>query len=129
MTLVIKKSGEKELFSSEKIRIRLQDHINDLHNIDIDTITEKLKLEIHDDIATNELDNLLAECIAFMAYSHPDYLKLAGIVKVSSLHKHTKAKFTEVVNDLRTFIHPRTNLLSPLISEEVYNVVLANADI
>ncbi|EFC41994.1 ribonucleotide reductase [Naegleria gruberi] len=129
MTLIVKKSGEKELFSSEKIRIRLQDHTKDLYHINIDSIIEKLQLEIHNDITTEKLDNLIAECIAYMAYSHPDYLKLAGRVKVSTLHKHTKSKFSEVVHDLRNFIHPRTNLPSPLISEEVFNVVAANVDV
>lgn len=128
---VVKRGGERDPFSTEKLRIRLQDHLQglDASHVSIDSIIEKLQSEIHDDISTEKLDNLLAECIAYMAYSHPDYLKLAGKVKVSTLHKKTKSVFSEVIHDLRNFVHPKTRLPSPLISEEVYNVVLQNTEV
>ncbi|KAF0977114.1 hypothetical protein FDP41_003767 [Naegleria fowleri] len=126
--LVVKRNQEREPFSNEKIRIRLQDHLKGLEHINMDSIVEKLRSEIHNDITTEKLDNLLAECIAYMAYSHPDYLRLAGRVKISTLHKKTKAVFSEVITDLRNFIHPRTGLPSPLISEEVFNVVQQHSE-
>ncbi|KAL9642101.1 hypothetical protein ABK040_007107 [Willaertia magna] len=125
---VLKQNGQSEPFSKEKIKNRLSHLLKDLDTnyINLDAVANKLETEINDSISTDNLDNLLAECIAYMGYSHPDYLKLAGRVKVSTLHKKTKTSFSDAISDLYNYVHPRTGLPSPLISEEVYKVVKDN---
>jgi ribonucleoside-diphosphate reductase alpha chain len=74
------------------------------------------------------LDNLAAEIAATMTTTHPDYAKLAARISVSNLHKNTKKSFSETMEDLYTYVNPRTGKKAPLLSEEVYNIIKKNAD-
>ena len=65
---------------------------------------------------------------AFMATSHPAYSVLAARVVVSNLHKSTPAKFSEACLAMANCVHPKTKTPSPLVSEEFYSFVAANAD-
>jgi ribonucleoside-diphosphate reductase subunit M1 len=47
---------------------------------------------------------------------------------VSNLHKQTKKQFSQVVNDLFTYVNPKNNKPSPMISKETYDTVMANAE-
>ncbi|HBR55838.1 MAG TPA: ribonucleoside-diphosphate reductase subunit alpha, partial [Flavobacteriaceae bacterium] len=74
------------------------------------------------------LDNLAAEIAATMTTSHPDYARLAARISVSNLHKNTKKTFSEVMTDLYEYVNPRTGKKAPLLSDEVYKVIMDNAD-
>ena len=81
---------------------------------------------LYDNVTTSELDNLAAEIAATLTTSHPDYAKLAARISVSNLHKNTKKTFSEVMTDLYEYVNPRTGEKAPLLSEEVYKVVMDN---
>jgi ribonucleoside-diphosphate reductase alpha chain len=83
---------------------------------------------LYDGVTTSELDNLAAEIAATMTTAHPDYAKLAARISVSNLHKNTKKSFSEVMTDLYTYINPRTDKKAPLLSDEVYKVIIENKD-
>jgi ribonucleoside-diphosphate reductase alpha chain len=83
---------------------------------------------LYDGVTTSELDNLAAEIAATMTTTHPDYAKLAARISVSNLHKNTKKSFSETMEDLYTYVNPRTGKKAPLLSEEVYNIIKKNAD-
>jgi ribonucleoside-diphosphate reductase alpha chain len=83
---------------------------------------------LYDGVSTSELDNLAAETAATMTVQHPDYAKLAARIAVSNLHKNTKKVFSEVMADLYNYVNPRTGKKSPLLSDETYNVIMANAE-
>jgi len=83
---------------------------------------------LYDGVTTSELDNLAAEIAATMTITHPDYAKLAARISVSNLHKNTKKTFSEVVTDLYEYVNPRTEKEAPLISDEVYEVIMANKE-
>ena len=51
-------------------------------------------------IKTTELDNLLAETIAYLNILHPDYGKLAARVAVTKLHKETHESFKDVIDSM-----------------------------
>jgi ribonucleoside-diphosphate reductase subunit M1 len=51
-------------------------------------------------IKSTELDNLLAETIAYLNILHPDYGKLAARVAVTKLHKETHESFKDVINSM-----------------------------
>lgn len=63
-----------------------------------------------------------------MTTSHPDYALLAARIAISNLHKETKKVFSQVVHDLYTYINPKTNKHSPMISDKAYNVISENAE-
>merc|ERR1711899_586180 len=77
-------------------------------------------------VTTVELDNLAAEIAATMTTKHPDYAILAARIVVANLHKETKKVFSEVITDLYNMrSHDRP---TPMISEEHYKIIMANAD-
>merc|ERR1719225_2080787 len=77
-------------------------------------------------VTTVELDNLAAEIAATMTTKHPDYAILAARIVISNLHKETKKVFSEVITDLYNMrSHDRP---TPMISEEHYKIIMANAD-
>jgi hypothetical protein len=51
-------------------------------------------------IKSTELDNLLAETIAYLNILHPDYGKLAARVAVTKLHKETHESFKDVIDSM-----------------------------
>ncbi|MGB0611369.1 MAG: ribonucleoside-diphosphate reductase subunit alpha [Poseidonia sp.] len=90
----------------------------------------KLTIEgLYDGVTTRELDQLAAETAASLASHHPDYSRLAARICVDDLHRATKDVFTDVITDLREYIDPESNKHAPLISEEVYEIIMANADV
>lgn len=46
------------------------------------------------------IQNLAAETAAYLTTTHPDYAILAARIAISNLHKETKKRFSEVVEDL-----------------------------
>lgn len=47
---------------------------------------------------------------------------------MSNLHKQTKKQFSQVVHDLYTYVNPKNNKPSPMISKETYETVMAHAE-
>lgn len=74
------------------------------------------------------MDNLAAETAAYMTTSHPDYALLAARIAISNLHKETKKVFSQVVEDLYTYINPKTNKHSPMIADNIYQIIMDNAE-
>ena len=83
---------------------------------------------VHPGVTTVELDELAAQTAASFATQHPDYAILAARIEVSNLHKMTESSFSKVMQAFRHYEHPETGEPAPLISEEVYNVIMANKD-
>jgi ribonucleoside-diphosphate reductase subunit M1 len=79
-------------------------------------------------ITTIELDNLTAETAAYLTTTHPDYAILAARIAVSNLHKETDEDFSTVVEKLYNYIHPIQNCQVPLVSKDLYEVTMANAE-
>jgi ribonucleoside-diphosphate reductase alpha chain len=83
---------------------------------------------LYDGVTTSELDNLAAETAAAMTVTHPDYALLAARIAISNLHKNTKKSFSETMNDMFHYVNPRTNQEAPLLSDEVHQVIMENAE-
>lgn len=56
------------------------------------------------DFKTTELDNLMAETVAYLNILHPDYGKLAARVAVTKLHKETSESFKEAIDKLYYYV-------------------------
>lgn len=63
-----------------------------------------------------------------MTTTHPDYATLASRIAVSNLHKETKDKFSEVIEDLFLNVNEISGNSQPLVSESLYNTVLLHRD-
>jgi ribonucleoside-diphosphate reductase subunit M1 len=74
-------------------------------------------------VTTSALDELAAETAATMATKHPDYGQLAANIAVSNLHKETSDDIVSVANEMFNHVNPRTNLSSPLISEDIHSLI------
>jgi ribonucleoside-diphosphate reductase alpha chain len=124
------RSGEKEPIKFDKITDRISRLAKGLNSdfVDSSIIAQKVINGIYDGITTRELDQLAAETAAYLATQHPDYNKLAGKIAVSNLHKETKGCFSEVIKSLYSYVNPATGEKSPLVSDELYNAVIENAE-
>ncbi|MGZ3789341.1 MAG: ribonucleoside-diphosphate reductase subunit alpha [Bacteriovorax sp.] len=126
---VITRSGEKEPIKFDKITERIEQLCFDLDRSFIDPmkIAKKVIEGIYDGITTKELDQLAAETAAYLSTQHPQYATLAGRIAVSNLHKETRGCFSENIKAMFHYTNPVTKEASPLVSEELYDVVMEHA--
>jgi len=126
---VVKRDGRKELMMFDKITARVRKLCYGLNEL-VDPLKVAMRVieGLYDGVTTSELDNLAAEIAATMTTAHPDYARLAARISVSNLHKNTKKSFSDVMEDLYTYINPRTGKKAPLLSDEVYNVIMDNKE-
>ena len=126
---VVKRDGRKEPVMFDKITARVKKLCYGLNEL-VDPVKVAMRVieGLYDNVTTSELDNLAAEIAATMTTSHPDYAKLAARISVSNLHKNTKKTFSEVMTDLYEYVNPRTEEKAPLISDEVYEVIMENSE-
>lgn len=127
---VIKRDGRREPVKFDKITSRIEKLCYGLSPL-VNPISVALKVieGIYDGVKTTELDNLAAEVAASMTTTHPDYAMLASRIAVSNLHKNTKKSFSETIKDLYHYINPKTGERAPLIADDVYEIVMENADL
>jgi ribonucleoside-diphosphate reductase alpha chain len=126
---VLKRDGRKEEIMFDKITARVRKLCYGLNEL-VDPLKVAMRVieGLYDGVTTSELDNLAAEVAATMTTAHPDYARLAARISVSNLHKNTKKTFSEVMHDLYTYVNPRTGKDAPLLSDEVYNVIIENKE-
>ncbi len=126
---VQKRDGRKEPMMFDKITARVRKLCYGLNEL-VDPVKISMRVieGLYDGVTTSELDNLAAEVAATLTTAHPDYARLAARISVSNLHKNTKKSFSEVMTDLYTYINPRTDKKAPLLSDEVYQVIIDNKE-
>ncbi|RKO87124.1 ribonucleoside-diphosphate reductase large subunit, partial [Blyttiomyces helicus] len=84
---------------------------------------QKVITGVYQGVTTVELDNLAAETAAYLTTKHPDYAILAARIAISNLHKETKKVFSHVIEDLYSYVSPKTNKPMPMISDKTYQAV------
>ncbi len=126
---VVKRDGRKEPVMFDKITARIRKLCYGLNSL-VDPVKVAMRVieGLYDGVTTSELDNLAAEIAATMTTTHPDYARLAARISVSNLHKNTKKSFSETMTDLYNYVNPRTGKKAPLLSDEVYKVIMEHAD-
>ena len=126
---VVKRDGRREPVMFDKITSRVKKLCYGLNEL-VDPVKVAMRVieGLYDNVTTSELDNLAAEIAATMTTAHPDYAKLAARISVSNLHKNTKKTFSEVMTDLFEYVNPRTEEKAPLLSEEVYKMIMDNKE-
>ncbi|MBT3452741.1 MAG: ribonucleoside-diphosphate reductase subunit alpha [Euryarchaeota archaeon] len=128
---VVNRKGEREDVRFDAIHEKLRSLTHGLDPVWVDPgHVTKLTIEgLYDGVTTRELDQLAAETAASLASQHPDYSRLAARICVDDLHRSTKETFTDVITDLREYIDPESKKHAPLISEEVYSIIMENAEV
>ncbi|GAA4797808.1 ribonucleoside-diphosphate reductase subunit alpha [Olivibacter ginsenosidimutans] len=126
---VIKRDGRSESVKFDKITARIEKLCYGLNPDLVDPIDVARKVieGLYDGVTTSELDNLAAETAASLTTKHPDYALLASRIAVSNLHKNTVKSFSETMARLYHYIDPKTGKPAPLIADDVYDVIQANA--
>ncbi|CAM9200745.1 unnamed protein product [Pylaiella littoralis] len=119
---VTKRDGRTEEILFDKISARIEKLCYGLdsrfvHHI---PIAQKVINGIYPGVTTSELDELAAQTAACMAVNHPDFGLLAGRISVSSLHKDTKASFSETMDDLFKY---------GMIAKSVHWTIVKNAEV
>ena len=125
---VIKRDGRKESVKFDKITARIQKLCYGLSDLVNPTnVAMKVIEGIYEGVTTSELDSLAAEVAASLTTRHPDYAQLAARIAVSNLHKNTTKSFSETMKDLHEYVNPKTDLHSPLIADDVAEIIEKNA--
>ena len=127
---VYKRDGRKEPVRFDKITARVQRLCYGLDTTHVEpvAITQRVISGVYQGVNTIELDNLAAETAAYMTTIHPDYAILAARIAVSNLHKQTTKQFSQVSKELYEYVNPKTDLHSPMISKDTYDIIQANAN-
>lgn len=123
-THVRKRNGELQPVHLDKITNHLKALSYELKVDPIPVAIEVVK-GIYDGVSTRELEELAAETAVNMSPKHPDYGILAGRIAVLSLQKDIDKSFVAAMKRLYTHVHNGKH--TPLIHENTYNVVVANA--
>jgi len=127
---VLKRDGRQEPVHFDKITSRIEKlcYGLDMDYIDAPSITLKVISGLYPGVTTVELDNLAAEIAATMTTQHPDYAVLAARIAISNLHKETKKKFSDVIEDLYNIKHKTTGKSTPMISDYHRKVIQEHKD-
>jgi ribonucleoside-diphosphate reductase alpha chain len=125
---VVKRDGHREPVMFDKITDRISKLCYGLNDL-VDSVKVAMRVieGLYDGVSTSELDNLAAETAASMTVSHPDYALLAARIAVSNLHKNTTKSFSETMSDLHKYVNPRTGKHSPLLADDVFEIIQKNA--
>jgi ribonucleoside-diphosphate reductase alpha subunit len=119
MMHVVKRNGETEVVSFDKVINRVKTLSKDLPAINIHEVAQKVCTRIYDGVKTSELDELTAQMCSSMMTDHPDYGTLASRIIISNHHKNTSPSFTETVNALHA--HQPS-----LVSDALFEAVMKN---
>lgn len=128
MEYVTKRNGLLEEVDFQKVYNRIdkmtfglsKDHIN------VHAISKAVINGIYNKVPTSELDNLTVKVAGAKTVEHPDYGILAGRIALSNLKKSTPARFSDAVKILYNYHHPRVGGATPVVSKELYEVVVAD---
>lgn len=127
---VYKRDGRKEAVKFDKITARIQKLCYGLDPKHVSPVNVAMRVieGLYDGVSTVELDNLAAETAASLTTKHPDYALLASRIAISNLHKITKKSFASTMKDLYEYIDPKTGQPAPLVADDVYEIIQANAE-
>lgn len=125
---VIKRNGSREEIDVAKIRSKIQfftDYIYTLTKVDVDLITEQVKLGLHDGVSTSELDVYTARRCMELETSEPEYGILAARILINNHHKNTLTSFKDKMEKLyRRTDH--TGKSHPFLNKTFYKFVCTN---
>ncbi len=85
--IIIKKSGEKQAFSIEKLKKYIESCAEEKSQIDVDGIANQCRSEIYDGITTSEISKAVILCARSYIERDPAYSKLASKMLLKDIYK------------------------------------------
>ena len=125
---VIKRNGQKENISFDKILTRVKKLGGNDLSVNYTSLVQKIIDRLYDEIPTTQIDELTAQQCASLITTHGDYGELASRILVSNHHKNTPKTFHETMSKLYHF-KDINNKQYPLISNELWDIVDNNKDL
>jgi ribonucleoside-diphosphate reductase alpha chain len=124
---VIKRNGQKENISFDKILTRVKKLGGNDLAVNYTSLVQKIIDRIYDEIPTTQIDELTAQQCASLITTHGDYGELASRILISNHHKNTPSTFHEAMSQLYHFRDINDKQHS-LISEELWTIVDSDRD-
>lgn len=123
---VVKRDGRKENVNFDKITRRIRKLSYGLNQDFVDpiVISQQVVKGVFKGVKTIQLDELAAETAVSYSSVHMDYAILAARICVSNLHKTTKDRFSDVIQDFHQYTHNGRS--GSLISDEVFEFIMDN---
>ncbi len=125
---VIKRNGSREEINVEKIRSKISyftNYIYTLNKVDVDRVTEQVKLGLHDDVSTSELDVYTARRCMELETFEPEYGILAARILVNNHHKNTLTSFKDKMEKLYRRVDD-SGKSHPFLNSTFYKFVCTN---
>lgn len=123
---VIKRTGERQKWSFDKITTRIERLCVGLSQVEPELITQTVASSIRNNMTTSQIDVLTAEIADNLMHVHPQYRELAGRILVSNNHKNTPECFSEAMEVLHDNVD-RKGRRYGLFSEPFMRFVRENA--
>ena len=122
---VLKRNGDSEFFSFDKILARVKNLGNNELKINYTSLVKKIIDRVYDGIPTSDIDELTAQQCAALITTHYDYGILASRIMISNHQKNTPKTFVEAINILYNFkdIHGKQK---PLVSNKLWKITNKN---
>jgi ribonucleoside-diphosphate reductase alpha subunit len=127
---VLKRDGSREEVKFDKVTERVKKLCFGLNMkyVNPTLVARHVSTGMVDDITTSKLDVLASHVAADLSTKHPDYNILSGRIMVSNLQKEIKVPFSEAMDQLYKYTNPATKKHAPVISKELWEVIMKNAD-
>ena len=116
---VIKRNGEKEIISFDKILKRVKTLGENNLTVNYTFLVQKIIDRLYNGIPTTQIDELTAQQCASLITKHRDYGALASRILISNHHKNTPKTFYQTMQQLYYFTDAN-NKSHPLISHELW---------
>jgi ribonucleotide reductase alpha subunit len=127
---VIKRDGNKEIVSFDKILRRVQKITNESSiQINCFEIVKNVIEQIFNNISTKEIDEITAEYCISLTTTHYNYGILASNIIISNLHKNTDNNFLTITENLYNNIYNKDINCSRLLNDEYYKYVCDNSEV
>lgn len=127
---IIKRNFKRENVDMGKLTIRIEKMTHGLSSMVVPAeLAQKVVDGLYDGATTTEIDSLTAETAVSLSTKHPDYALLASRIAITNLHKKTMESFSETMKLLFEFKEAKTGKHVPLIADDVYDIVKANAEL
>ena len=98
---VIKRNGDKEILSYDKISQRIK-QLNQGTSIQSSGLVMKIMDQLHDQIRTSQIDELISEQCASLGVYHYDYSILASRIIISNHQKEVNPDFLTYIENIRS---------------------------
>ena len=117
---VIKRNGEKEIISFDKILNRVKKLGKKNLTVNYTSLVQKIIDRLYNEIHTTKIDELTAQQCASLITTHCDYGELASRILISNHHKNTPKTFYKAMKQLYYF-KDANNEQHHLISHELWD--------